>query len=68
MDMNGDAKTYTVDKAAQMLGIGRAAAYRAAHRGEIPSVKIGGRLLVLSAPLHRMLDGDPSTISKVAKD
>ena len=39
-----------------MLGISRSAAYRAAARGEIPTIRIGGRLLVPTAKLYAMLD------------
>ncbi len=48
-------KTLTVPEAAQTLGIGRSAAYEAARTGEIPTVRIGRRLLVPVAALERML-------------
>lgn len=38
--------TYTIEEAADILGIGRSSAYRAARRREIPTIKIGRRLLV----------------------
>lgn len=41
----------TVTEAAAAIGIGRTAAYAAAQRGDIPSVRIGGRLLVPRQPL-----------------
>jgi excisionase family DNA binding protein len=44
--------TYTVEEAAEMLGISRALAYR---RGVLPTVKIAGRRLVPKAALDRML-------------
>ena len=44
--------TYTVDEAAEMLGISRALAYR---RGVLPTVKIAGRRLVPKTALDRML-------------
>jgi len=45
---------------ARILGLGRNAVYAAAHRGDIPTVRIGGRLLVPKAALDRMLmlDGE----------
>ncbi len=49
--------TLSVSEAGKLLGIGRNAAYRAAERGEIPTVKIGKRILVLREPLKRMLGG-----------
>lgn len=41
--------------AGKRLGIGRNAAYRAAARGEIPTIKVGSRLLVPKAAFDRML-------------
>lgn len=52
-----EAKTQTIDEAAKELGIGRNQAYAAARRGEIPTIKIGKRILVLKEPLKRMLQG-----------
>ena len=43
-------------EAARMLRIGRNAAYEAIGRGDIPSIRIGRRLLVPKAALRRMLD------------
>lgn len=37
------------------FGIGRSAAYEAARRGEIPTIRIGKRLLVPVAALERMV-------------
>jgi excisionase family DNA binding protein len=47
--------TLSVTEAGQLLGIGRAAAYEAAKNGQIPTVKIGKRLLVPLAALERLL-------------
>jgi excisionase family DNA binding protein len=47
--------TITVDEAAKALGIGRNSAYEAVHRGEIPAVRIGRRLVVPRAALDRLL-------------
>jgi excisionase family DNA binding protein len=48
-------ETLTVEEAAKVLGIGRNAAYRAIHTGEIPALRIGRRLLVLRAKLDHLL-------------
>lgn len=45
----------TVHEAARYLGVGRNSAYDAARRGEIPTVRIGRRLLVPRAALERLL-------------
>jgi excisionase family DNA binding protein len=51
------AKTLTIEAAAKELGISRSSAYEAAHRGEIPAVMIGRRILVLRRGLDDMLEG-----------
>ena len=48
-------KTITVPEAAIRLGISRGLAYKAARTGEIPSLRIGKRLLVLRESLEKML-------------
>lgn len=50
--------TMSVDEAAAVLGIGRNAAYEAVRRGEIPSLRIGGRILVPRAAVRKMLSLD----------
>ena len=47
----------TVSKAAAMLGISRASAYRYAAAGELPTRRFGGRMYVVTARLMAMLDG-----------
>lgn len=50
-----DRLTITIPEAGRLLGIGRDAAYRAAKRGEIPTLRLGRRLVVPIAGLERML-------------
>jgi excisionase family DNA binding protein len=47
--------TYSVDEAAAKLGLNRNSAYAGVKSGAIPSIRVGGRLLVPKAPLDRML-------------
>ena len=51
--------TYTLNEAARRLGISRALAYEAAHRGELPVCRIGRRVLVPRAALLRLLEDGP---------
>jgi excisionase family DNA binding protein len=51
--------TLTVEEAAAMLGISRAGAYEAVQRGEIPSIKIGRRILVPRIALNKLVGIDP---------
>jgi hypothetical protein len=41
--------------AARLIGVSRNSAYQAAKRGDIPVLRIGGRLVVPVAPLLKML-------------
>jgi excisionase family DNA binding protein len=50
--------TYTLTEAAVLLGISRALAYEAAHRGELPVCRVGRRMLVPRVALLRLLDQD----------
>ena len=49
--------TTTIPEAAELLGIGRNTAYEAVRRGEIPTIRIGKRILVPVSALDRLLDG-----------
>jgi excisionase family DNA binding protein len=45
----------TVEEAGKVLGLGRSAAYAAARRGDIPSLRLGRRIVVPKARLRAML-------------
>lgn len=47
--------TMTVEQAGRLLGISRRSAYRAVADGHIPTIRLGRRILVPTARLHRML-------------
>ena len=53
--------TVTVEEAAVMLGISRTTAYGCASRNEIPTVRLGRRLVVPLTRLAAMLDGEGFT-------
>jgi excisionase family DNA binding protein len=57
MEGSAEQKTITVTRAAKVLGIGRNNAYAAARNGDIPTIRIGKRILVPLAALERMLQG-----------
>ena len=48
-------RTYTVPEVAEILGIGRNTAYESCRAGEIPTLKIGGRILVPRAAIDELL-------------
>jgi len=47
--------TLTVTEAGGFLGLGKSSAYQAVHRGDIPTIRLGRRLLVPTAALRQML-------------
>jgi excisionase family DNA binding protein len=60
-----DRLTWTITEAAQVLGISRATAYEAAHRGELPVRLIGRRMLVPRVALLRLLEQEASPDSQL---
>ena len=63
--------TVSVEESAQMLGISRALAYELVRKNEIPSIKLGRRLVVPLAALHRLLqtpNAEDAPIGLVAEE
>lgn len=52
------AATLRIDEAAKVLGISRNACYEAAKSGQVPTVRIGKRLLVPKIALDKLLGGN----------
>jgi excisionase family DNA binding protein len=50
-----DRLVYTVEEAATLLGISRSFAYEAVQKGDIPSMRIGRRILVPKGAMERFL-------------
>ncbi len=51
--------TLSIAQAAEILGVGRDLAYRAARSGQLPTVRVGRRLLVRTDPLLELLGARP---------
>ncbi|MGI9301516.1 MAG: helix-turn-helix domain-containing protein [Gammaproteobacteria bacterium] len=51
-------KGLTVTEAARRLGIGRNQAYAGVKDGSIPSIRVGGRIIVPEPALNRLLSGE----------
>ena len=49
-------RVMTVDEAAEALGLSRNSAYEAVKRGDIPTIRIGRRIIVPIAALERLLE------------
>jgi excisionase family DNA binding protein len=60
-----ERRVVTLGEAALILRISRGSAYEAAKRKEIPTIRIGRRLLVPLAALERMLAGDTAAARRV---
>jgi excisionase family DNA binding protein len=59
--------TMTIPEAAEKLGIGRNQGYEAARSGQIPTIKIGKRLLVPETALeNKLANAGGSNRDKVA--
>jgi excisionase family DNA binding protein len=58
-----DQLTFTIEEAAALLGISPSTAYEAVHRGELPALRFGRRLVVTRHTLETMLglNQPPST-------
>lgn len=56
--LSDDRATLSVVDAGRVLGLGKTGAYAAVARGEIPSIRIGKRLLVPKAQLRALLEGE----------
>ena len=53
-----ETPTLSVTQAGEILGLCKQSAYSAAQRGEIPTLRIGRRIIVPTARLLRMLGAD----------
>lgn len=56
--------TWTIEEAAQALGIGRALAYELARTNQIPVIRLGRRMLVPRQQLEAMLAGGVASEEK----
>lgn len=68
MTTNDAPATLTVEQAGQLLGLSRSSAYRAAARGELPTLRFGRRLLVPTGRLFTMLGLEDLPASKGGED
>ena len=55
---DGRRETVSVERAGQIVGISRTAAYAAVARGDLPSLRIGRRVVVPRKALDRLLAGE----------
>jgi excisionase family DNA binding protein len=60
MDIN-QPLTLTVEQTAKLLGIGRSTAYELVRTGDIPSLRLGRRIVVPVARLRALMQPDRDT-------
>ena len=58
LPMPEDRPTVSVPEAGAAFGLGYTASYEAAKRGDLPTIRLGRRLVVPTATLRRMLGLD----------
>jgi len=63
-----DKKTLSIQELSEVLNIGRTTAYEAVRSGQVPSVKVGRRLLIPIAALDRFLDAEYSAGAASQRD
>jgi excisionase family DNA binding protein len=51
-----EALTVSVEEAARLLGIGRGTAYECVRTGQIPAIRLGGRIVIPRRALHAMVE------------
>lgn len=68
MDLHNLPPTLSVEQAGQVLGISRRSAYRAVERGDLPTLRLGRRVLVPTARLLALLgvEADPIGVRKAS--
>ncbi len=59
--------TLSVEEAGELLGVGRSLAYQKAASGELPSIRLGRRLVVPTAAILRLLGREVEAPSRTAR-
>ena len=61
LDAKWDGRsTFSIEEARKILGVSRSAAYAAARSGELPAIRIAGRVIIPRHALERLLDVGPA--------
>ncbi len=66
MQTGSEKETLTVEEIAEVLGIGRGLAYRMAKSGEIPTLRLGRRILIPRQALAQLLGAQTAESKKLA--
>ena len=55
-NVGNERLVYTVEEAGRLLGLSRSSSYEGVRTGSIPSIRVGGRVLVPKKALEKLLD------------
>ena len=58
---------YTVVEAAQLVGVGRSTMYELVHRGEVASIRVGRKVLIMRSTLEALLGFTPPSPAELAE-
>ena len=61
-DLSADRLAYSVEEAAKVIGVGRTLTWALVRSGDIPSVRVAGRVLIRRRQLIEWLDTRSETI------
>ena len=61
-----EKETLTVEETAQVLGIGRSLAYRMVQGGELPTLRLGRRILIPREALTQLLSAQTGESKELA--
>jgi excisionase family DNA binding protein len=58
-ELEMERMTYTIVEAARLLGVGKTTLYEAVRLGEVPAIRVRGRMLIARPVLAELLGFDP---------
>ena len=67
-EASNDRLAMPLMEAAEKLGLGRSAAYEAARKGDLPTIRIGKKFLVPIRALERLLDSAEVTSTQAGPE
>ena len=56
--VHDESLVVSIEEAAKTLGISRSLAYELVHRGVVPSIRLGRRLVISRRKLSELVEGD----------
>jgi excisionase family DNA binding protein len=60
--------TVSVPEAAKLLGLSRSSTYEAVRRGDLPSIRVGGRVLIPIQRLESLINDETSAETEATSE